>query len=68
MRGLYWTLLGLSLLPGYGFGTVIVHSLYGLRTLGMYSDVMAVLDALVEQETDPEVGKAHWAGISWIIL
>ena len=34
----------------------------------MYSDVMAFLDALVEQETDPEVGKTHWAGICWMIL
>ena len=57
MRGPYWTLLGLSLLPGYGFGTVIVHSLYGLRTVGIYSDVVVVLDTLVEQDTDPECGE-----------
>ena len=30
-----------------------MYLLYGLRILGMYSDAMAVLDALVEQETDP---------------
>ena len=51
--------MGLTLLPGYGSEAVIGHSLYGLRTMGMSSGVLAVLDTLVGQNTDPEGRKAH---------